>query len=77
MLPGERHGRPRIFVSHGTEDDVLPIGRYSRRLVPDLRRQGYDVLYREFDGPHPVPREIAIEAVRWFAGPQGTVGGSH
>src|SRR5829696_504120 len=29
-----RRGRPRIFVSHGDGDDVLPIGRTSRRIVP-------------------------------------------
>lgn len=69
MLPGEQRGRPRLFVSHGIEDDVLPIDRCSRRLVPVLRREGYDVVYREFPGPHTVPPEIALEAVRWFTGP--------
>jgi phospholipase/carboxylesterase len=68
MLPGRRHGRPRVFISHGIEDIVLPIGQCSRRLVPRLRRQGYEVFYREFDGPHTVPPEIAAEAVRWFTG---------
>jgi hypothetical protein len=29
---------------------VLPIDRCSRRIVPELERGGYDVLYREFDG---------------------------
>ena len=58
-----RRGRPRIFVSHGDADDVLPIGRTSRRIVPALRDDGYDVTYREFPGPHTVPPEIAREAV--------------
>ena len=34
--------------------------------VPQLRRAGYEVLYREFDGPHTVPREVAREALDWF-----------
>ncbi|SDF00338.1 Predicted esterase [Blastococcus aurantiacus] len=58
-----RRGRPRIFVSHGDADDVLPIDRTSRRIVPALRDDGYDVTYREFAGPHVVPPEIAREAV--------------
>ena len=58
-----RRGTPRIFVSHGDADGVLPIERTSRRIVPALRDDGYDVTYREFSGPHTVPPEIAREAV--------------
>jgi predicted esterase len=68
MAPAAQHGTPRIFVSHGTQDRVLPIERCSRRVVPQLERAGYDVLYHEFDGPHTVPPEIARQAARWFAG---------
>jgi phospholipase/carboxylesterase len=60
-------GRPRIFVSHGTEDEILPIASTSRRLVPSLDDAGYAVKYREFDGPHTVPQDIAHEAFTWFA----------
>jgi predicted esterase len=63
-----RKGTPRVFISHGTRDEILPIEDASRRLVPELKRAGYAVTYREFDGPHGVPREIAGEAMRWFAG---------
>ena len=57
-----RQGAPPVFVSHGDADDVLPIDRTSRRIVPDLRDDGYDVTYREFAGPHTVPPDIAREA---------------
>jgi phospholipase/carboxylesterase len=66
MAPGERIGKPRLFLSHGTDDRVLPIDACSRRIVPQVRRAGYDVTYREFDGPHTVPPEVAHEAVDWF-----------
>ncbi|HYO84665.1 MAG TPA: phospholipase [Bryobacteraceae bacterium] len=56
-------GKPSIFVSHGTRDAVLPIDHCSRRLVPRLRAAGYEVDYREFDGPHMVPAELATTAV--------------
>lgn len=55
-------GKPRIFVSHGMRDTVLPIERCSRRLVPKLKAAGYDVDYREFEGPHTVPPEMSAAA---------------
>ena len=67
MAPETARGRPRCFVSHGTGDAVLPIDRTSRRIVPQLERAGHEVAYREFDGPHAVPAEIAREALAWFA----------
>ena len=68
MAPASQHGAPRIFVSHGTGDRVLPIDPCSRRVVPLLENAGYDVTYREFQGGHTVPPEIALEAVRWLGG---------
>jgi predicted esterase len=62
-----RAGRPAVFVSHGDADDVLPVDRTSRRIVPVLRDDGYDVIYREFPGGHAVPPEVAREAVDWLA----------
>ena len=67
MAPTRQQGSPRLFISHGTDDQILPIGHCSRRIVPQLTRAGYDVRYREFDGPHTVPPAIAREAVAWFA----------
>src|SRR4051812_35152749 len=62
-----RRGKPRVFISHGTQDDVLPLERTSALIVPDLQARGYDVRYREFGGPHAVPLPIAREAFQWFA----------
>lgn len=65
------HERPAIFVSHGTRDPILPIDQCSRRIVPELQRARYDVRYKEFDGPHTVPVEIAREAIAWMGGTSG------
>src|SRR5919112_367184 len=62
-----RNGSPRFFVSHGTEDQVLPIDRCSRRLVPELRRSGYEVTYEEFVGGHTVPQRIKQTAIDWLS----------
>jgi predicted esterase len=70
-VPPRQLGTPRIFMSHGTQDRVLPIDRCSRRLMRVFERAGYDVNYREFDGPHIVPEEMMREAVHWWL--EGTV----
>lgn len=64
--PFERRGRPRVFVSHGTNDPILPIDTCSRVLVPELKKRQYSVTYREFDGVHAVPKDVSEEAFRWF-----------
>jgi phospholipase/carboxylesterase len=67
VVHGPAQGKPRIFVSHGTSDAILPIARCSRAIVPALRSAGYDVTFREFDGGHTVPEETAREAMRLAA----------
>ena len=66
MTPRDARGKPRIFISHGTSDPVMPIDETSRRFVPALRKLGYDVTFREYDGRHNVPEPIVREAFTWF-----------
>ncbi len=63
----EPAGKPRLFIAHGTHDTVLPIDRCSRRIVPQLERAGYGIVYREFVGGHEVRPRIVREAVEWAA----------
>jgi predicted esterase len=67
VVSGEPHGHPKVFVSHGTSDPILPIDQCSRVIVPRLRQLGYDVTFKEFDGRHEVPPAIALEALKWMA----------
>ncbi len=60
-------GRPRVFISHGRSDSVLPIDRTSRRIVPLLRGLGLDVRYVEFDGDHEVPEDIRAASLALIA----------
>jgi predicted esterase len=62
-----RQGKPRIYISHGIQDNILPIDLCSRRIVRQLQYEHYDVSYHEFDGPHTVPMEIVREAWKWFS----------
>lgn len=66
MAPADQIGSPQLFISHGKKDDVLPIERCSRQIVPRLQRAGYEVLYQEFDGTHTVPGAISQKALNWF-----------
>jgi predicted esterase len=67
IVEGTRHGKSRFFISHGRSDDILPIDRCSRVIVPALQRAGYHVTFREFAGGHQVPEDVAREGMRWAA----------
>ncbi|HET9789094.1 MAG TPA: hypothetical protein VFP47_18300, partial [Pyrinomonadaceae bacterium] len=73
FVEGVPEGKPRFFVSHGTKDHILPIDRCGRRVVAELKAGGYEVTFREFDGNHEVPPEVAREALSWVADPHGNV----
>jgi len=62
----EEKGKSAVFISHGVNDHVLPINPCSRRIVPMLRRSGYEVEYKEFQGEHQIPASISAQAVQWF-----------
>jgi predicted esterase len=66
LAPLLRIGRPRVFVSHGTADRVLPVDRCGRRVVAELRRDGYEVTYDEFGGGHEIPDDVRDRAVAWM-----------
>jgi phospholipase/carboxylesterase len=69
MVPAAQRGAPSLFVSHGTKDQILSIDSCSRRIVRRVRDGGYDVTYREFEGGHTVPPQIAREAFEWLKAP--------
>jgi len=60
------HGKPPVFISHGTLDPILPIEATSRVIVPGLRARGYSVEFTEFVGAHEVPPPISTKALDWF-----------
>lgn len=73
--PVRFEGRPALFVSHGTADEVLPIEACSRRLMPRLDRAGYYGQYMEFPGGHTVTEEVRAAALAFLqagraAGPE-------
>jgi predicted esterase len=67
FVGGAAQGKPAFFISHGTADQILPIDRCSRLIVPALKKQGYDVTFRQFDGGHEIPPNIAMAGMSWVA----------
>ena len=69
--PGFAHaeyitGRPEIFISHGTNDHILPINSCGRKIAKHLQRNGYAPTYQEFEGEHVIPAHISKMAMDWF-----------
>lgn len=59
-------GMPRIYISHGLGDPIIPVGASRNETVPILQNAGYDVTYEEFDGGHEVPAAISESALDWL-----------
>jgi phospholipase/carboxylesterase len=66
VVDGPRQGKPRFYISHGRADEILPIDRCSRLIVPALTQLGYDVTFREFEGGHEVPPAVATEGLQFL-----------
>jgi phospholipase/carboxylesterase len=68
MAPSDQDDHPRIFISHGSRDAVLPVEQCGRRLGRTLQGAGYDTDYQEFHGGHVVPDDMVERAITRFLG---------
>jgi phospholipase/carboxylesterase len=66
LAPPDVVARPRVWVSHGTGDRVLPVERCGRRVARQLRDAEYDVTYEEFDGGHVITADLIRHALDWW-----------
>lgn len=69
VAASELRGKPPVFITHGTQDQVLPIETGGRYITAELRKEDYSVDFREFDGPHAVPKSLAQEAFKFLTQP--------
>lgn len=68
LAPPVRVGHPRVWLSDGTSDAVLPVAVCGRRVAGQLRRAGYPVTYVEFDGGHAVTPELLATGIEAWLG---------
>lgn len=66
LVPFRKKGQPKIFLAHGTNDQQMPIDRTARIFVPQLKEEGYDVTYIEYDGGHGAPLPVVRQGFEWF-----------
>ena len=69
LIDGATRGKPSFFISHGTQDHILPIDRCGRQVANDLKDRAYDVTFREFNGRHEIPGDVMRDGLRWVAKP--------
>jgi phospholipase/carboxylesterase len=68
MAPVRRKGKPKIFMAHGIDDKQMPIDRTGRLFSAQLKDEGYDITYREYDGGHATPVFVVRDAFQWLVG---------
>ena len=66
--PIRRKGKPKIFIAQGVKDTTMPPDVSGRKNAAQLKKDDYDVTYREHAGGHRTPPEITREAMLWFLG---------
>jgi phospholipase/carboxylesterase len=67
VIDGIARGKPSFFISHGTQDNILPIDRCGRQVANALKDRAYEVTFREFNGRHEIPGDVMREGLRWVA----------
>jgi len=65
-------GKPAIYISHGSQDPILPVAVARDQIVPNFEQGGYAVTYEQFDGGHQIPDAIAEAALDWWLGAVGS-----
>lgn len=63
--PSTATGKPEVFITHGDNDPILPFEATSQRIVPAMKRAGYNVTLKQFVGGHTVPSDVARAAFQW------------
>ncbi|MGU3494955.1 alpha/beta hydrolase [Xanthobacteraceae bacterium A53D] len=66
MSVHHQEGAPRVFISHGINDEQIPIDRSGRTHSNLLKQAGYDVNYVEYNGPHAYQPPVVALAVNFF-----------
>jgi predicted esterase len=61
--PRPTAAKQRLFIAHSPADQVLPFLRTRDDIVTPLKRAGFDLRFRQFDGGHTVLSSVLAEGV--------------
>ena len=68
LEPAAIDPRQRLFIAHSPTDRILSFERTRDDTVASLRKAGFDLSFRPFDGGHRVDRAILSEGVNFVLG---------
>ncbi|MCL6741961.1 hypothetical protein LZ518_12560 [Sphingomonas sp. RB56-2] len=61
--PSPTGSKQRLFIAHSPADRVLPFERTRNDIVAPLKRAGFDLRFRSFEGGHAVVPSVLAEGV--------------
>ena len=68
LEPAAINPKQRLFIAHSPTDRVLGFERTRDGIVAPLRRAGFDLRFRPFDGGHRIERSVLAEGVDFVLG---------
>ena len=68
LEPAAINPKQRIFIAHSPSDEILSFERTRDDTVASLKKAGFDIRFRPFDGGHRVDRALLSEGVNFVMG---------
>lgn len=68
VAPFSDPAKAKVFISHGTQDQILAYPNTAEGIVPGFKSAGFAVEFVTFDGPHQFREPEIAKAMDWFLG---------
>ncbi len=68
LEPAAINPRQRLFIAHSPQDGILSFAHTRDDTVASLRRAGFDLRFRPFDGGHRIDRSVLADGVDFVLG---------
>ena len=68
LEPAAINPKQRLFIAHSPQDRILSFDRTRDGIVASLRRAGFDLRFRPFDGGHRIDKPVLAEGVDFTLG---------
>jgi len=65
VKPNEKLKSLRVFISHGTNDNVLGIN-YAREAKDYIEKQGIKPVYKEYQDVHTINNSMLTDLIQWL-----------